>query len=203
MQPNWGLRKTPVPRAGEKDGCPGHQIQSGICSLSGGNKSQESSLIAGKYKENSSTNEGERRKGSECFQLKISATKGHGHGGEESRASSWPLCQRAPSVFLAVLSAGITGGVAGTTEHLQSPPCPLCAEPHAIRKVLLLTQPEPHHHPWDPPVSPLGTPWAAEVMVVPCGITGLPCFHSSQSSLHPTNTVGQDNDASLRKEGHT
>lgn len=38
-----------------------HQVHSGICSLSGGNKSQESSLMAGNYKENSPTNEGDRR----------------------------------------------------------------------------------------------------------------------------------------------
>lgn len=40
-------------------------------------------------------------------------------------------------MFLAVLSAGITGGVTGTTKHLQSPSCPLHAESDAIKQVLL------------------------------------------------------------------
>lgn len=46
----------------------------------------------------------------------------------------------------------------------------------------LLRQPEPHHHPWDTPISPLGSPWAAQVMVVPCGITGLPWYLMTQLS---------------------
>lgn len=48
--------------------------------------------------------------------------------------------------------------------------------------VPLLRQPEPHHHPWDTPISPLGSPWAAQVMIVPCGITGLPWCLMTQLS---------------------
>lgn len=81
-------------------------------------------------------------------------------------------------MFLAVLSSAITGGIAGTPEHLQSPSCPLLPSGRCCCRgdAFLLRQPEPHYHPWDTPISPLGSPWAAQVMVVPCGITGLPCY---------------------------
>lgn len=69
----------------------------------------------------------------------------------------------------------------------------------------LLSQPEPHHCPWDTPISPQ----AAQVMVVPRGSTGLPlhpspraqppnaswsslCPASIQRGLMALSRVGQD-----------
>lgn len=168
----------------------------GICSLSGGSETWESSLMAGKHKENSSTNKGEGR------ELRALPIKNTDHKRRRARQGG------EQGSCVATLLAG--------TEHVPGcPPCrdcrrgdgeqrapmstvPSCpartdADAGAIGQTLphrgtvappalgpLLRQPELHHCPWDTPMSPQ----AAQVMVVPRGSTGLP-LHPSPKAQPP------------------
>lgn len=73
--------------------------------------------------------------------------------------------------------------------HHQTPSVTILSSPRRIRchqagvvagVASLLRRPERHHRPWDASMSPLGSPWAAQVMVVPCRITGLPWYLMAQ-----------------------